>query len=181
MMGGIISAPTMIGILNGCTAKPTINWKPDFFTEDQGILISRMAEIILPKTDTPGANDVGVPAFIESMVKSVYKPENRDLFMNGMKAFDEKASSEHGDPFIELDPEEQTAFLKSIHDVAVKEKEEEGSIENKFLMTVKELTVAGFFTSEIGATQLLQYDAVPGAYHGCLPVAHAGNGKTWAT
>jgi len=45
----------------------------------------------------------------------------------------------------------------------------------------KELTLLGFFTSEPGATQVLQYVAVPGAYKGCVPLAEAGNGKTWAT
>jgi hypothetical protein len=45
----------------------------------------------------------------------------------------------------------------------------------------KELTMLGFFTSEIGATQILQYIAVPGPYRGCLPLSQTGNGKTWAT
>jgi hypothetical protein len=44
---------------------------------------------------------------------------------------------------------------------------------------IKELTCLGFFTSEPGATQVLQYEAVPGAYHGCVPLAEVG--KTWAT
>jgi gluconate 2-dehydrogenase gamma chain len=48
-----------------------------------------------------------------------------------------------------------------------------------FVLTTKELTVSGFFTSEPGATQVLHYEAVPGAYHGCLPLSEVG--KTWAT
>ena len=55
-----------------------------------------------------------------------------------------------------------------------------GSV-SSFLLSVKELTMLGFFTSEAGATQVLQYQAVPGAYKGCVPVSEAGNGKTWAT
>jgi gluconate 2-dehydrogenase gamma chain len=50
-----------------------------------------------------------------------------------------------------------------------------------FILTVKELTMLGYFTSEPGATQVLQYSPVPGAYKGCVPVSEAGNGKTWAT
>jgi len=38
----------------------------------------------------------------------------------------------------------------------------------------------GFFTSRVGATQVLQYVATPGSYHACVPLAQAGNGKTWA-
>jgi len=50
-----------------------------------------------------------------------------------------------------------------------------------FILTTKELALLGFFTSRVGATQVLQYVAIPGAYHGCLPVNQAGNGKRWAT
>jgi hypothetical protein len=49
-----------------------------------------------------------------------------------------------------------------------------------FILMTKELTLLGFFTSQVGATQVLQYDPVPGAFHGCVPLAEAGNGKTWA-
>ena len=44
----------------------------------------------------------------------------------------------------------------------------------------RELTLLGFFTSQVGATQVLQYDPVPGAFHACVPLPEAGNGKTWA-
>ena len=49
-----------------------------------------------------------------------------------------------------------------------------------FILMTKELTLLGFFTSKAGATQILQYQAVPGSYHACVPLAQAGNGKTWA-
>src|SRR5690242_4936396 len=86
-IGGILSAPTIVGILNGCTAKPTINWKPQFLSEDQGILVSQVAGIIIPKTDTPGAKEVGVPGFIDLMLKDVFPPEDRDKFMKGLEDF----------------------------------------------------------------------------------------------
>jgi hypothetical protein len=50
-----------------------------------------------------------------------------------------------------------------------------------FVLMMKELTLLGFFTSQVGATQVLQYEAVPGGFQACVPVAAAGNGKTWAT
>lgn len=177
MMGGIISAPTIVGILNGCTAKPSINWKPVFFSEDQGILITQLADIIIPKTDTPGAKDVGVPAFIDSMVKDVYKKEEQESFSKGLELFDADAQKEYGDRFIELSPEKQLEYVTKVHEAAIKQP----SDDRPFILKMKELTVSGFFTSEVGATQVLQYDVVPGAYHGCLPLAETGNGKTWAT
>jgi gluconate 2-dehydrogenase gamma chain len=176
VVGGILSAPTIAGILNGCTAKPTINWKPQFLSEDQGILISQLSEIIIPKTDTPGAIEVGVPGFIDIIVKDVFDDKEQTHFMKGLDDFSKTAAQEYGDPFIELSAEDQTAFVKKTHDAAIK-----NNAKNSFILKVKELTVAGFFTSEVGATQVLQYQAVPGAYKGCLPISETGNGKTWAT
>ena len=96
---------------------------------------------------------------------------------HGLKAFDDEAKKEHGDVFIELDAEQQAAFVKKVHDAAVNSEEKE----RPFILALKELTMLGFFTSEVGATQVLQYSAVPGSYNGCVPLSEAGNGKTWAT
>lgn len=182
IMGGVVSAPAIMGVLKGCAAKPTIDWKPVFLTEDQGILISQVAEIIIPKTDTPGAKETGVPGFIDLMLKDVYSKEDQDAYLAGLTAFDEAAKKEHGDPFIELSADDQAAFVRKVHDEAVKaEKETKPAPKRPFILTTKELAMLGFFTSEAGATQVLQYVAVPGSYKGCIPLSEAGNGKTWAT
>ena len=55
------------------------------------------------------------------------------------------------------------------------------SVSDTFILMTKELTMLGFFTSEVGATQVLQYVPVPGSYKGCVPLSEAGNGKAWAT
>ncbi|SKC62449.1 gluconate 2-dehydrogenase subunit 3 family protein [Ohtaekwangia koreensis] len=181
IMGGVISAPAIMGVLKGCAAKPTIDWKPVFLAEDQGILVTQVADIIIPKTDTPGAKEVGVPGFIDLMMKDVYAKEEQEKYITSMKAFNDAAEKEHGDPFIELSAEKQTAFVKKLHDEVVKDHSENAPAYRSFLMTTKELTMLGFFTSEVGATKVLQYVAVPGSYKGCIPLSEAGNGKTWAT
>jgi gluconate 2-dehydrogenase gamma chain len=177
IMGGVVSAPAMMGILKGCTAKPTINWKPEFLTEPQGILISQVSDIIIPKTDTPGAKDANVPSFIDVMLKDCYSKEDQDEFISGLTAFDEEAKKAYGDAFIDLDAEKQIEFVKKTHDEAINAHAEK----RPFILKMKELTMLGFFTSEAGATQVLQYVAVPGSYKGCIPLKEAGNGKTWAT
>jgi gluconate 2-dehydrogenase gamma chain len=181
IMGGAVSAPAIMGILKGCAAKPTIDWKPVFLSSDQGILVSQVAEIIIPKTDTPGAKDVGVPGFIDQIINECYKKEDQDKFLSELKAFDDEAKKEYGDPFIELSGEQQAAYVKKVHDAAVNTEDVGTPPILPFILTLKELTMLGYFTSEPGATQVLQYNAVPGAYKGCVPVSEAGNGKTWAT
>jgi gluconate 2-dehydrogenase gamma chain len=182
IMGGIVSAPAIMGVLKGCKAKPTIGWKPEFLNENQASVVSEVAEIIIPKTDTPGAKDVGVPSFIDLMLKDVYKKEDQDRFLSELKAFDDGAKAAHGDLFADLDAEDQQAYVKKTHDDAIKAEKSDKKPENRpFILMMKELTMLGYFTSEVGATKVLQYEAVPGAYHGCIPVSEAGNGKTWAT
>lgn len=181
IMGGAISAPAMLGVLKGCKAEPTINWQPEFFTREQGALITEVAEIIIPATDTPGAKEVGVPGFIDKMLKDVYSKQEQENFLAAMKAFDDRAKEERGDSFIDLGPEDQVAFVNKVHEEAVNAHKTDPSQPRPFILMAKELTMLGFFTSEPGATQVLQYSPVPGAYKGCLPIEEAGNGKTWAT
>jgi hypothetical protein len=182
LMGGAVSAPAILGILKGCKAKPTLDWKPTFLTEEQGLLVSQVSEIIIPKTDTPGAKDVGVPGFIDQMLEEIYSKDDQDNFIKGLTSFSDDAKKQYGDPFVELDEARQVEFVTAQHEAAIKEqKETKPSPPRPFILAIKELTMLGYFTSEPGATQVLQYEAVPGAYKGCLPLSEAGNGKTWAT
>ncbi len=181
LMGGVVSAPAIMGVLKGCSASPDINWKPEFFNEDQAGILSEIAEIIIPKTDTPGAKDVGVPSFIDKILKDVYSKEDQEFFMSGLAEFDKGAETSYGDTFLELDEDDRKAYVKKVHDEAVRaERNTSPAPKRPFILLTKELTMLGFFTSEPGATQVLQYDAVPGEYNGCVPLSEAGNGKTWA-
>jgi hypothetical protein len=182
IMGGIISAPAISGVLKGCKAEPSVDWKPAFLSTDQAAIVTQVAEIIIPKTDTPGAKDVGVPSFIDLIIKDCYKKEDQDRFLFGLQAFDEEADKTYGDRFLELEESQQLEFVKKKHDEAVRaEKATWPAPPRPFMLTMKELTMLGYFTSEVGATKVLQYEAVPGAYKGCIPLSEAGNGKTWAS
>lgn len=179
VLGYAVATPTLVGVLNGCKAQPELAFKPVFLNEDQARLVAEVAEIIIPKTDTPGAKDVGVPGFIDLILKDCYKKEDQDRFLSGLTEFDNAAKSAFGDLFLDLEPAQQSEHVKKTHDVAL-EASKSGQVKDKpFILMMKELTVTGFFTSEAGATQVLQYVAVPGAYHGCVPLAEVG--KTWAT
>lgn len=181
LMGAAVSASAMAGLLNGCKAKPDLNYKPVFFNEDQASLISELSGVILPKTDTPGAKEVGVPNFIDTMLKENYKKEDQDRFLTGLATFDEDAKKAHGDSFIYLKPEDQLAFVKKYNEDAVKASRENQQASKPFFLMAKELTMLGYFNSEVGATQVLQYEAVPGTYKGCVPLKEAGQGRSWAT
>jgi hypothetical protein len=181
MLGAAVSASAMAGILNGCKATPDLNYKPVFFNEDQARLVSELAEVIIPKTDTPGAKDVGVPNFVDTIINQCYKKEDQERFISGLTAFDEEAKKSYGDSFAYCKPADQIALTEKILAAALKERKENPKADRPFVLMAKELTMLGYFSSEPGATKVLQYEAVPGAYKGCLPLKEAGNGKTWAT
>ncbi len=179
VLGYAISAPVIAGIMNGCKSMPDLTYKPVFFTEEQAGLVSEVAAIIIPKTDTPGAKEVGVPAFIDQLIKQCYKKEDQDRFIAGLAEFDEGAKKAYGDSFLDLETAKQKEYVKKAHDSAL-DASKAGTVKDKpFILMVKELTVVGFYTSEEGARKILQYAPVPGAFHGCVPMAEVG--KTWAT
>jgi hypothetical protein len=179
VLGYAISAPVIAGIMNGCKSTPDLTYKPVFFTEEQAGLVSEVAAIIIPKTDTPGAKEVGVPAFIDQLIKQCYKKEDQDRFLTGLAEFDEGAKKAYGDSFLDLEPAQQKEYVKKTHDAAL-DAAKAGTVKDKpFILMTKELTVVGFYTSEEGASKILQYAPVPGAFHGCVPMAEVG--KTWAT
>jgi len=179
VLGYAISAPVIAGIMNGCKSTPDLTYKPVFFTEEQAGLVSEVAAIIIPKTDTPGAKEVGVPAFIDQLIKQCYKKEDQDRFLAGLAEFDEGAKKAYGDSFLDLDSGKQKEYVKKAHDAALDASKSGAVKEKQFILMVKELTVVGFYTSEEGASKILQYAPVPGAFHGCVPMAEVG--KTWAT
>jgi gluconate 2-dehydrogenase gamma chain len=215
LMGGAISAPAVLGVLNGCSRQPGTS-PPLVLDEAQRAIIAEVAEIIIPRTDTPGAKDVGVPQFIESMLQDALSGEDRESFLSGLQDFEAQAQRAHGKPFLELSQPQRVAFAQGVHDSALaevkarrqqrrgwEELEQKGTMPvgalrsikkqlttmlhgdahrsvRPFILTMKELSLLGFFTSAVGATQILQYLPVPGRLQACIPLSEAGNGKTWA-
>ena len=111
LMGVAVSASALTGILQGCKASPELTYTPSFFSEDQARLVSEVADIIIPRTDTPGAKDAGVPGFIDTMLKDCYTKEDQDRFLAGVTAFDEEAKKAYGDSFIYCEAEIRRAHV----------------------------------------------------------------------
>lgn len=188
VLGYTISAPLAAAVLNGCKAKPELTYVPRFFKEGEARLVSALAETILPRTETPGAIDAGVPGFIDDLVGTVYSEEQQKNFTDGLKLFNDEAKKEIGSDFIDASAEEQLAFVKKTNNDILGgggKADSEGwwaagsKSKKPFFLEMKELTLIGFFTSEAGATKVLQYNQVPGPYKGCVPLTEVG--KAWAT
>jgi gluconate 2-dehydrogenase gamma chain len=198
LMGGTLSASALLaldkvyagssGLAPGSGPPagngPPVTTQPSFLSDAHRAIVSGVADIIIPRTDTPGALDVGVPAFIDLMLRDVYLPADRDRYITGLAACDSEANSQHGKPFVALDSTQRLALVRKFHDAAIAEEHSARTqhvrMQRPFILMTKELTLLAFFTSQVGATQVLQYVAIPGSWHGCLPLQQAGNGKNWA-
>ena len=169
--GGMLAIPDILK----AWSSPVIENTSFRFLPAEGDLIADIAETIIPRTSTPGAKDAGVPAFIQKVVADCYDNKERTDFMAGVQAVDDYSKANMmGKGFSALTPEQRITVLK------VFEKEHHNDKKAKpWWGTMKGLVVTGFFTSEIGCTQILRYEHVPGKYDGAYP--YKKGDKTWAT
>ena len=174
ILGGVISAPVIAGVLAGCGRR-----RSGALSSEQLELVATIADHILPETDTPGARGVGVHEFIDAMLAEGYADEGRARFFAGLADVDARARAACGRPFLECAREQQRAVLEDLdHETFAQPAPRPGSAEVPFFRTFKELTLVGYYTSEIGATRELHHQPVPGRYDGCVPLTKIG--RTWA-
>jgi gluconate 2-dehydrogenase gamma chain len=203
LLGGTLSAPAIAGVLAGCDAATV--WAseapPRAFTAAQLELVAVIAEHIIPTTDTPGARAAGVHRFIDTMMAEYYPATDRQRFLDGLADVDDRSARANGRRFVSATKAQQRAILAgldleafptktTVANDASKDTERGGggmaaSAEAKtsakpphFFRTMKELTVLGYYTSQIGATKELRYVQVPGRFSGCVPFKSIG--RTWA-
>jgi gluconate 2-dehydrogenase gamma chain len=132
-----------------------------------------VADRILPRTDTPGAADVGVPAFIDLLYGDFMTPAERQMLTEGLNAVDAAARSAHGAAFSTLTTDRQDALLRTIAHA------EEGKPQG-FFRLIRSATILGYFTSEQVGRNVLHYDPVPGRYDACVPIDQVGR-RNWTT
>lgn len=174
---GAVAGPSLLAVFDAHAAAQNGGATSPFFSKAQGDLVAAVVDIIIPRSDTPGAVDAGVPRFIDQMFKDVYTPEEQQRYLSALAAFEK----ESGKPFVQLDAARRKALVVKLHEQALaKGKHLEPASAPAFVLMTKKLAMLGFFMSEPGCTQVLQYAAVPGGYQGDIPLSKAGNGKAWA-
>lgn len=185
ILGGVVSSSAALGVLSGCAATPQeagAQAAPSFFSASELATVAAMSEQIIPKTDTPGAIDLGVPAFIDRMMTGYYKQRPRDILRAGLARVDVDAKAAHGKAFASLTADQQVALM-TVYDreAYAQNRANAGNADadQHFFRMMKELTTLGVFTTEYGATKLLRYASVPGPYLGDIPLSDVG--RAWAT
>ncbi|MFY0650988.1 MAG: gluconate 2-dehydrogenase subunit 3 family protein [Cyclobacteriaceae bacterium] len=188
--GSVISAGTFISLLQSCQKVETIQWVPAFFNNEEAVTVNEIVNIIIPASDTPGAIDVAVPQFIDLLLKDVFDEDVQSQFRNGIVAFTKKFKAEKSSDFIKSSQEDQQSFVESLYNLSndkadailklVKAEEapagkEEDYTLYKFLVSLRDLTIKSYFSSEKVGEEILTYDPIPGRQEGCVPVEEVGN------
>jgi hypothetical protein len=181
LLGGALSSGTVAGVLAGCVSTPGGEaGAKTFLTADEMLIVTAMSDQIIPRTDTPGAIDAGVPAYVDRMLAGYYQDRERDIFRQGLRSVTTDAAELAGKHFAELSPEQQVSLMKEYDRLAYDQNRRVAADPKQqphFFRLVKELTLVGYCTSEPGATKFLKYAAVPGPYRGDIPYSEVG--KAW--
>jgi hypothetical protein len=183
----LLSGSAMIGaefFLTGCKAGGT---SANFSASDV-VLLNEVGETIIPATDIPGAKAAKVGEYMKVMVQDCYDNAHQKAFMNGIKELNVACKKMHGKQFMDCDANQRYDFLVSLEKLAKPFDEKVDKIDKPrreqhkkddlikaqifeatpkhYYTMMKQLTIAGYFTSEIGMTQAMQYNPIPQRYDG---------------
>ncbi|MFN3325569.1 MAG: gluconate 2-dehydrogenase subunit 3 family protein [Bryobacteraceae bacterium] len=127
---------------------------PRFFRADEMALVSRLADLIIPRTDTPGAVDAGVPNYIDHVIYT--NKQHREVFRAGLRRIDALASKQYGRKFLALTEPEQIDLLTPLAEEADSGKPE--GPDARFFRSFKSMTADGYYTSRTGLIEELGYN-----------------------
>lgn len=136
-------------------------------TSDDETLLAEVVDTFIPKTDTPGAKELGVHLFVFKMINDCYEKEEQEIFVKSLQALEAYAKKHVGQSFTKSDSSDREKILKSFT-----ESESDGNNEMaQFYKMVRHRTIQGYLNSEYVMSKLVIYEMVPGRYNGYFPVA----------
>jgi hypothetical protein len=140
----------------------------------QNATVTTISELIIPQTDTPGAKAARVNEFIDLILTDWYDDDQRSAFLAGLADVDARSQSLFGKDFVSASPDQQTQILTTLDQQMAPEKRFFFDLENlpkeNFFASIKQLTLVGYYTSEIGFEQELHQQIIPPRHAGCAPL-----------
>ena len=182
MLGGV----ALVGqsaMLAGCAAGTANNARStvsnSLFSDADVVLLDDIADTILPETDTPGARAAGVGPFIAMMVADTYYESDQQIFRRGLQTLQTKSLGMNGAHFQVVAPAQRLRLLQDLDaEQHLFMETQSAEAPAHYFRMIKELTLLGYFTSEIGCTQALRYMETPGRFDPCAP--YSPGEKAWA-
>ncbi len=200
-MGYSLSAASLASLFHACQSEASTSTTAAsealpsaFFQPGEARAIRGLLDILLPATDTPSASELGVDRLCDLILAEVYSPENQAAFRRGMQHFftdfaDDRALGNATAAQLRTLVERHTTQLSSAERTRVESFWQGSEAPSdpallpeyerfRFWRSLRQLAIAGYFSSELIATEHLVYLPVPGPYQGCIPLEDVGG--TWA-
>ena len=182
MAGGVLPAlPTnLFALFQG--AHPASGYTLRTLNPHQNDTVVAMIDQIIPATDTPGAKGARVNEFIDVILTEWADAEERMNFLDGLAGVDKQTNDLFGKNFVDASPAQQVTLLRSMDESVAAQRtrrmrhgntipeERDKQLRGEFFNVFKGITVHGYYTSEIGFSQELNLQIIPGAQHGCAPL-----------
>src|SRR5215472_905371 len=137
-----------------------------------------MAEMIIPRTDTPGATDVGVADFIDLILTEWCDDADRARFLNGIADVDSRSNNLFGKDFVACLPNGQSQILIDLGEALAEQASHAERFGRRasrggsdFYSMFRRFTLNAYYTSEAGATKELGFEIIPDGYDGCAPAS----------
>jgi hypothetical protein len=164
-------------------AHPASGYALRTFNPHQNDTVVAMIDQIIPATDTPGAKAARVNEFIDVILTEWAVEDERQNFLGGLAGVDKQSNELFGKNFVDASPAQQFALLRAMDEsvaAARARRQRHGNtipedrdkqLRGDFFTVFKDITLHGYYTSEIGFTQELNLQIIPGAHHGCAPLS----------
>lgn len=149
---------------------------PRTLSPHQFATVRTTAELIIPKTDTPGATDVKTAEFIDLMLTEWFDPSDRSRFLDGLADVDVRAQKQFAKVFVDCPSAQQSQIMTDLGSALIAESHpgrgqgftgRGARPAHNFYAMLRQLTLVAYYTSEAGATSELHFEIVPGMYQGC--------------
>ncbi len=141
---------------------------PVHLTAPRFAAAAALAERLLPRTNTPGAADVGVPAFVDISYGTFMSPEERAVVERGLDQLNAAGPS----GYAALPPERQDELIRAL--AAAPEQD------RRFLRAMRQAVFLGYFSSERVCKEVFKHDPIPGRYKADVSLQEATGGVAWS-
>ena len=171
-------------LFKSCKEQHRLEWKPQFFNSEQAGTVSAITEIILPKTDTPGALDLKVDMFVDLMCKKALSQKDQQHILDGYDQFFKTTQDMFEKDFTSLSAKNQRQVVEKVagetnkFNLSIWGSTIGSQPPIDFLRRIKQFTLLGYYSSDEIGKNVLNYDPIPGAFNGCIPVDAVGNAWT---
>ena len=183
-LGYALTGSTIISLFNSCTSKNTIS-NFNVLNDKQRFCIENLADIIIPKSSSPGALDVNIIEFIDVMVSETLTNKEQDIFLKGSLEFEKIINTTYEKDLFKVSKDEFQQVLKSYFLISEEKKNavfslikedfekvsstvKEKYLIYKFLITIREFSLFGYYTSQIVTEDVLKKDSHDNYYKGCV-------------